>query len=148
MKKITILAMLISSINVFSQILNPVNWSTSVLKISETEYELIATANIDPNWHLYSQEVPEDGPIPTSFTFDGNKNYLKKGNTLEDPGHTIDDPIFEMKIKYFENKAEFKQRIKVKTTEAFQIHGTVRFMVCDDTRCLPPTEKDLVFNIN
>jgi thiol:disulfide interchange protein DsbD len=109
---------------------------------------LIATANIDPNWHLYSQEVPEDGPIPTSFTFDGNKNYLKKGNTLEDPGHTIDDPIFEMKIKYFENKAEFKQRIKVKTTEAFQIHGTVRFMVCDDTRCLPPTEKDLVFNIN
>jgi thiol:disulfide interchange protein DsbD len=148
MKKIAVLAMLISSINVFSQILNPVNWSTSVVKISETEYELIATANIDPNWHLYSQEVPEDGPIPTSFTFEGNKNYLKKGNTLEDSGHTIDDPIFEMKIKYFENKAAFKQRIRVKTIEAFQINGTVRFMVCDDTRCLPPTDVDLVFNIN
>ncbi|WP_434035695.1 protein-disulfide reductase DsbD domain-containing protein [Formosa sp. 4Alg 33] len=131
-----------------AQILDPVKWSTSVNKISETEYELIAIADIEKEWHLYSQRVPEDGPIPTSFVYAGNGNYLKKGNTLEGKGHVIQDPVFEMEIKYFENKAEFRQRIKLKGEVPFKIEAIVEFMVCDDSRCLPPTEKELVFDIN
>jgi thiol:disulfide interchange protein DsbD len=130
-----------------AQILEPVKWSTSVTKISNTEYELVSTANIESKWHLYSQSVPEDGPIATSFTFKGNGNYLKKGNTLEDKGHTVDDPVFGMKIKFFENKALFKQRIKLKAKAPFKVYATVEFMVCDDSRCLPPAEVDLIFNI-
>ncbi|WP_339916244.1 protein-disulfide reductase DsbD domain-containing protein [Yeosuana marina] len=131
-----------------AQILKPVKWEASVKKISDTEYELIATANIDEHWHLYSQTVPEGGPIATTFTFQGNGKFLKKGNTIEDEGQTIDDPVFGMKIKFFETKASFKQRIKLKTKEAFKVNATVEFMVCDDSRCLPPTEVDLVFNVN
>lgn len=131
-----------------AQILEPVKWTTSTNKISETEYELIATAKINESWHLYSQNVPEKGPIPTSFTYEGNENYLKKGNTMEDEGHSFDDPVFQMKIKYFEKEASFKQRIKLKTKAEFQVKAIVEFMACDDTRCLPPTEVDLVFNIN
>lgn len=130
-----------------SQILEPVKWTTSVNKISDSEYELIATANIEPKWHLYSQNVPEDGPIATSFTYSGNGNYLKKGNTLEEKGHVVKDPVFEMEIKYFENKAKFKQRIKLKGKVPFKIEAVVEYMVCDDSRCLPPTEVDLVFNV-
>ena len=131
-----------------AQILKPVKWEASVKKISDTEYELIATANIDNHWHLYSQTVPEGGPIATTFTFQGNGKFLKKGNTTEDKGQTIDDPVFGMEIKFFETKASFKQRIKLKTKEAFKVKATVEFMVCDDSRCLPPTEVDLVFNVN
>ena len=61
-----------------SQILDPVKWTTSVEKISDTEYKLIAKASIESGWHLYSQNVPEDGPIPTTFTYDddGGASYV------------------------------------------------------------------------
>ncbi len=139
--------MLIISGAVNSQILEPVKWSTSVNKISDTEYELVATATIDQGWHLYAQYVPENGPIPTTFTFKGNKNFLKKGNTQEGKGHVVNDQIFEMEIKFFEGKADFKQRIKIKGNVPFKVNGTVEFMVCDDSRCLPPTEVDLIFDV-
>jgi thiol:disulfide interchange protein DsbD len=147
MKKVLLIITLIIGTSVSAQILDPVKWSTSVNKISETEYELVANATIEGEWHLYSQTVPEGGPIPTSFTFEGNGNYLKKGNTKEEEGKTIDDPIFNMRIKYFGHKASFKQRIKVKTKEAFKINAAVEFMVCNDTQCLAPTEKELIFEV-
>ncbi len=53
-----------------------------------------------------------------------------------------------MRIKYFDKKAEFKQRIKLKSTNAFKVNAIVEFMVCNDTNCLPPTEVDLVFSVN
>ncbi len=144
---ITLFIVAFFSLNAFAQIIEPVKWETSVEKISDTEAVLIATASIEDKWHLYSQTVPEGGPIATTFSFEGSKNYLKKGNTKEEEGHVVDDPIFDMKIKYFSNKASFKQRIKLKTQDVFKIKGAVEFMVCDDTRCLPPTEVSLEFNI-
>ncbi len=149
MKKIsfTILIVCIGYFNAVAQILEPVKWTTSVKNSSATEVELIATATIDEGWHLYSQTVPEDGPLPTEFIFEGSQDYLKKGNTSEEKGHTVFDPVFEMKITYFENKASFVQRIKRKNTDSFKVNGMVEFMVCDDSRCLPPTEVDLIFNI-
>jgi thiol:disulfide interchange protein len=147
MKNIFILLFLTFSLGIFSQIEDPLKWATSVEKISDTEFVLVSTATIDDGWHLYAQDVPEDGPIATSFTFENTKNnYLLKGNTTEQEGVTIDDPVFEMKIKFFENSATFKQTIQTKTDLNY-IRGVVEFMVCDDTRCLAPTEIELVFNL-
>ncbi len=147
MKKVILILLLLVFAIGNSQILEPVKWSTKVVKISDKEYELMATATIDAKWHLYSQTVPENGPIPTTFLFKSSSNYLKKGNTKEEVGHTINDPIFNMKIKFFETKATFKQRILLKNKAPFKVEATVEFMVCDDSKCLPPTEIDLVFNI-
>ncbi|WP_225035617.1 protein-disulfide reductase DsbD family protein [Winogradskyella sp. SM1960] len=130
-----------------SQVFDPVKWTTSVEKISDTEYQLISTANIDAGWHLYSQTVPDGGPIPTTFTFDNSgENFTLNGATKEGEGHTVQDPIFEMEIKYFDGESKFIQNITIdKATTS--VHGFVEFMVCDDTRCLPPTEVDLEFYI-
>lgn len=147
MRKLLVLLVLAFTANSYAQILEPVKWSTSVNKISDSEYELVATATIEDKWHLYSQTVPEGGPIPTSFTFEGNGNYLKKGNTKEEEGHTVHDKIFDMEIKFFELGASFKQRIKLKGKAPFNVKATVEFMVCDDSRCLPPTEQELTFVI-
>ncbi len=144
---ICILFILTISFSATSQIVEPIKWTTAVKKISDTEYTLITTATIDSGWHLYSQTVPEDGPIPTTFSFKGNKNYSKKGNTKEGKGHEVDDKVFNMKIKYFDQKANFKQRIKLKTTGNIEIKATVEFMVCNDSQCLPPKEIDLIFKI-
>ncbi|WBX71669.1 protein-disulfide reductase DsbD domain-containing protein [Tenacibaculum retecalamus] len=82
------------------------------------------------------------------FSFTGDQRYLKKGNTKEGEGHVVDDEVFEMRIKYFDNKAVFKQRIRLKTNEKFIIKGTVEYMVCSGENCLPPKEIDLSFVIN
>jgi len=148
MKKIILLLTLLVVSYGQAQIVEPVKWETSVLKISDTAFDLIATATIDSGWHLYSQIVPEDGPRPTVFSFESNGFFLKKGNTIEEEGHTVDDPVFEMRIKYFENKAIFKQRIKLKKKKDFTVNGTVEFMACNDIQCTAPTEIDLTFNVN
>ena len=147
MKKIIIGLIFLISFNTFSQIFEPVKWSTSVEKISDTEYKLISKASIDAGWHLYSQNVPDDGPIPTTFSYDNAKESFELlGDTEEEEGHTVDDPVFAMKIKFFEKSAIFTQKVNVKADIA-SLSGTVEFMVCDDTRCLPPTEVDLTFEI-
>ena len=148
MKKIITILILIISFTTVAQIEDPIEWNTSVEKISDTEYILIATATIEKSWHLYSQNVPENGPIPTTFYFDETKNsFAKIGKTVEEEGHTVDDKVFEMKIKFFENTAVFKQKIKLKS-EQKTILATVEFMVCDDTQCMAPTEIDLEFNLD
>lgn len=148
MKKIFSLLAFFTLVNSsFAQIHDPVKWSTSVEKISDSEYNLITTATIEAKWHLYSQNVPADGPIPTSFSYKKNADFNLVGKTTEEKGHTVHDPVFDMEIKYFENKAVFKQRIQVLTKKSFKIAGTVEFMVCDDASCLPPTEIDLAFLI-
>ncbi len=147
MKKLILLLALFSLTIGNSQILEPVKWSTSVKKISNTEYKLVSKATIESGWHLYSQTVPEGGPIPTTFTYNNEKGAVKViGKTSEEAGHVVDDPIFEMKIKFFGDTALFEQNVNV-TGDLKTIKGTVEFMVCDDTRCLPPTEVELVFSL-
>lgn len=144
---IFLLLSIFSLASVHSQIHDPVKWSTSIKKISETEYDLISTATIDKGWHLYSQEVPEDGPIPTYFEFEESPHYKSIGKVKEQNGITEHDPVFDMIITYFENKASFTKRIQLTGNQGTTINGEVEFMVCDDTNCLPPTYVDLVFEI-
>ena len=102
MKKLILLFLFIGlgAVN-YAQIHDPVNWTTSVEKISSSEYDLIINAAIETNWHLYSQSVPEDGPIPTSFSFEASENFELVKAVSEEEGHTVDDPVFDMKIKFF-----------------------------------------------
>ncbi len=149
MKKIYLFLLLatISIASVQSQILDPVKWSTSIKKISETEYDLISKATIDKGWHLYSQVVPDNGPLPTVFTFEENNAYQAVGKIKESKGTTELDPVFDMVITFFSNTATFTKRIKLTGDKGTTIKGEVEFMVCDDTRCLPPAYVDLVFKI-
>jgi thiol:disulfide interchange protein DsbD len=144
---ITLCSILLVSISAKAQVFEPVKWETSVEKISDTEYDLIAIATVDSGWHLYSQNVPDDGPIPTTFLYKATADYELSGTTTEEEGHTVDDPVFQMKIKFFEDKAEFRQRIKVLNQELSVVEGEVEYMACDDEKCLPPDYVDLKFNI-
>lgn len=145
MKKLLFILTLLTMNLAQCQIFDPVKWKTSVEKLSDNSVELIATATIEKGWHLYSQNVPEDGPVATSFKY-SNKGIKIAGTTKEGKGHVIDDPIFGMKIKFFEEKAIFKQKVII-TQQIKEISGSVEFMVCDNTRCLPPSEVDLVFTV-
>lgn len=135
MKIITFLILLVST-NCFSQILEPVKWTASYEKISEKEYDMVFTADIDDTWHLYSQNIPKNGPLPTVFIFENHSNYSLTGNMSEPKGNTNYDSTFEMDIKYFENKAVFKQRIKLKANTVFKIIGNIEYMTCNSEKCI------------
>ena len=150
MKKLAILWVLILSFNALNaQILDPVKWTTAVEKISDSQYDLVATAKLDDKWHLYSQFIEgDDGPIATTFSFKDSLNtYQLIGKTREGKGHTLHDKVFEMVIKFFEKEAVFKQRINLLTDKKLVLNETVNFMVCDDANCLPPTDVDLTFTV-
>ncbi|MFK5891447.1 MAG: cytochrome c biogenesis protein CcdA [Flavobacteriaceae bacterium] len=149
MKKIIILLILILGFNAKAQILDPIKWTTSVEKISDSQYDLVATAKLDDKWHLYSQFIEgDDGPIPTAFSFKDSLNtYQLIGKTREGKGHTLHDKVFDMVIKFFEKEAVFRQRINLLTDKKLVLNESVYFMVCDDANCLPPTDVDLTFTI-
>ncbi|MDH3381182.1 MAG: protein-disulfide reductase DsbD family protein, partial [Flavobacteriaceae bacterium] len=130
-----------------AQIYDPVKWNTSVEKVSDSTYNLVTKATIESGWHLYSQNVPDGGPIPTTFLYKTNEHFELLENTTEPNGIEVDDPVFEMRIKYFEHEATFKQLIKINNPDLTVINGEVEFMVCDDKNCLPPTIQELEFKI-
>ncbi|PXY42111.1 thiol:disulfide interchange protein [Flavobacterium cheongpyeongense] len=146
MKKLFLfIAILFAVSNLTAQIYDPVSFTTSVKEIGENKCTLIITAKIDKGWHIYSQNVPKGGPAPTGFSFPKSKNYKTAGSVTEPDGHEVDDPVFNMRIKYFADKAVFTQNIERKTAEAFTINASIFFMVCNDNSCLPPGAKDLKF---
>ena len=142
--RLLVLIALLFTLSSFSQILDPVEWSTSVEKVSENQYKLITKASIDRGWHLYSQTVPDGGPIPTQFKYTEDGTFTLDGKTKEEAGETVNDPVFEMKIKFFNDSATFEQLVDV-TDKTTNINGSVYFMVCNDTQCSAPTEVDLEF---
>ncbi len=150
-KIIVLLSLLFSCFYTTAQILEPVKWSTSVNKISDTEFELVVKATMDDGWYLYSQTIPEGGPIATTFTYDDANGAFKiKGNTTEPKGKVKYTELFGdggMEIKTFSGVANFKQQIEVLGEERILI-AYVEFQTCDDEKCLMPQEVELSFNID
>ncbi len=136
------------SLKADAQILEPVKWNFSSQKISDNEYELLFSATIDYKWHLYSQDIPMSPPA-TTFHFNKNDNIELIGKVTEDTSAVIEeyDPNFEMKLKFYANKAEFRQKVKVLTSGTTTLTGSLEFMSCDDTKCLPPSDVDFSFEL-
>jgi thiol:disulfide interchange protein DsbD len=145
MKKYLLSGFLLLCVNLlFAQIQNPVSWTTSYKKINDKTYEIHLTANIDNGWHIYSQNTPEGGPIPTSFTFTKNPLITMEGKAKEIgklEQHV--EPLFDsINVKQFSNKVDFVQLVKLKAPVKTSVNVAVEFMVCNDKQCLPPkTEK-------
>ena len=147
MKKIFILFFTLISVISSAQIYDPVNWEFSQKQISDTEIELKFKATIEEGWHLYSQHIGDDGPVPTEFTFTTDGGYeLIDGVTEGEPIEEF-DPNFDMILKYFGNEAIFTQIVQVSSAEDFNLDGNVYFMVCDEAQCLPPEEVEFSFEI-
>ncbi len=116
----------------------PVSWSYSVKKISDSQFELVFKATINPPFHLYSQKATDDGPLPTEFIFTKSANYKLIGKTSEPKPIEKAEPAFENRIiRYFENQAVFVQKIEALTDKTFKIAGTIGGMTCNESQCFP-----------
>ncbi|MEC7068705.1 MAG: cytochrome c biogenesis protein CcdA [Bacteroidota bacterium] len=115
----------------------PVVWVTDFKQLSDTEYLLIFKASMQPKWHLYSQKLPKDGPLPTEFVFEGVGSAFEfVGITKESETVTAFDPIFEMDLSWFEKEAAFQQKIRLLKPEVAAISGEINYQACDDKVCI------------
>jgi thiol:disulfide interchange protein len=147
-KRLFLLFFSFSVVAASAQIEDPVKWKFSQKQISDTEVELYFEATLEKKWHLYAQKLESDlGPVPTSFVFEESAQYERVGGVKEPKPKVEYDPNFEMNLSYFEKQVKFTQRIKIKSETDFKLKGYVEYMVCDDEKCLPPTEENFVFVI-
>lgn len=127
----------------------PVSWTFSAKKIADKTYEVHLTANITGDWHLYSQNVGVDGPVPTTFTFTKNPLLTVTPGQLKEVGKLIKkkEDVWDGVVNYFEKTVDFVQVVKVKGSAKTNLAGKLEFMVCNDEKCLPPTEVDFSVSI-
>lgn len=127
-----------------------VNWTFSALSLGKNEYELTFAAKIGGDAHIYSQFIGNDGPVPTSITYDSKHQQLlgKSTESSSKPEQRIEgmDPIFEMNLIKYKKDMTIKQRVKVLPEDLNKpIVGYVTCMVCDHEKCFPPIDQE--FNI-
>ncbi|MDR2887670.1 MAG: hypothetical protein LBV26_06705, partial [Bacteroidales bacterium] len=128
-----------------AQIFAPVIWEFSYEKAGDSRFDIVMTATIDTGSHIYGMEVPEDGPIPTTFSFDTPESYSLEGAVRDSPPAVEKmDEAFGFRIKTYSNKVEFRQRITA-SVPTFIVNGSVNFMACSNSMCTPP--KDVEFSI-
>ena len=72
-KIIFLLVAFLPFVQVNSQILDPVKWTTKIEKKTETNYILTFNGVIENDWHLYSQFTPDGGPLPLEVIFKNQK---------------------------------------------------------------------------
>lgn len=106
---------------------------------------LEAKAQIESGWHLYSAYLdPNLGPVPTAIHLEKNKSvkltdpWIEKGKLV----HKF-DPSFGAEMAYFENEYAIFAPISIKKPTTLK--GELTYMLCDQTRCLPP--KSITFEI-
>lgn len=123
----------------FAQMKDPVKWEFAATKKADKLYEVTYTATVEKPWHIYSQTTPGGGPVPTKFTYKTNPLLTITGIPKETGElKKIHDEYFDVDVKYFGNKVIFTQTIKLKSAVKTNVSGTVEFMVCNDSQCLPP----------
>lgn len=153
MKKVIFLFAILFSFQSFAQLFggeneqDPASWVYEVKKISETEYDLIFKATIQPKWHIYSQKTPQGGPLPTKITFENvDTDYQLLGEATEQGTQKAFNEVFGVDEIFFENQAVITQRIKLLNTEVKQIRGNLFYQACIDV-CINQ-EKDFVFSLD
>ena len=147
MKKLLFpLFLLLFTVAMRAQIQDPVKFKSELKTVAADEAEVVFTAAIDKGWHVYSTDLGDGGPI--SATFNVEKIFgAEVVGKLKPVGKEIStfDKLFEMKVRYFENTAQFVQKLKL-TGGAYQIEGYLEYGACNDENCLPPTQVPFKFS--
>lgn len=149
------LFLLVTFTSLFAQdqgIFDPVTWEVSLDKKSDTEYNILLKAEIDKGWHMYSQTQfgeEYEGPIATEIAFNNTpETYTLEGKTQEPDTPVVFDPVFNIDVKSFEDKAMFIQPIKVLNPDGLKVIVEVYYSVCDAEKCLPPDTKTFELDLS
>lgn len=131
-----------------AQILTPVKWKIKLDdKGGAPEKEIVFTATADKGWHLYDMNLPEGGPVSTSFTFETLNGAELIGQPVPSvKPTTVYDEQFAMNLRWYPGTVSFIQKLKITDPAKFKAEGEVEFMACNDETCLPPDQIPFSFD--
>ncbi|APD05563.1 protein-disulfide reductase [Flavobacteriaceae bacterium UJ101] len=141
--------LLVTSIFVSAQIIDPVKVTESIKKIGDNEYEVALKATIDDKWHLYSMDEQEAG-LPTEVNFLNQEGNYELVDTIQIDGEKIEEysDVFMANLRYYSHEVTFRQKIKITNPDLKEIKTGFFYQVCDDSKCLAPENKDFTLNLD
>lgn len=148
MKKLfSVFLLVFVTLAVQAQIHQPVKWKIKLEDSKTAEKEVVFTATSEKGWHLYDMNLPEGGPVSTSFTFETLKGAELIGQPVSSVKPTVVyDELFAMDLRWYPGAVSFTQKVKITDPKKFKIEGEVEFMACNDETCLPPDRVSFAFD--
>ena len=145
-KSIFSILLLLFAVVVQAQIQEPVKFKSELKTLQAGEAEVVFTGTIDKGWHVYSTDLGDGGPISATFNVESISGAELVGK-LKPVGKEVAafDKLFEMKGRYFENTAQFVQKLKL-TGGEYKVEGFLEYGACNDENCLPPTQVPFKFS--
>ena len=145
-KSIFSILLLLFAVVVQAQIQEPVKFKSELKTLQAGEAEVVFTGTIDKGWHVYSTDLDDGGPISATFNVESISGAELVGK-LKPVGKEVAafDKLFEMKVRYFENTAQFVQKLKL-TGGEYKVEGFLEYGACNDENCLPPTQVPFKFS--
>lgn len=114
----------------------PVVWTFNAERVNGSEWMVLLEATLPPGWHIYSQFMKDDGPMPTSIALEQNGDYVSAGK-FEESGKAIThyDRLYEMDITWYTGEVTFLQKVKL-LRPVVRIKGTISYMMCSEHQCI------------
>lgn len=132
------LTMLLTCV-VFGQKIPPANWGHTVNKSEVNVGDVIEVTFktiVPKGYHIYSNDYGDCPPKKSVFTYEKNSSYELVGGANPIGSHHYEDEIFECEVADFEGKAEFRQKIKIRSDNP-KIVGLLEYQMCtDDGSCV------------
>ena len=143
MKKFLSLTLLLL-VTVVMAVQAQVSFTVKYKRVNPTTVDIVFTGTAQPGWHIYSTNIGEGGPTRATFGVDKIKGAKLKGGLKGGPGaKTMQDPIFEMPVTYYEGHATFTQRVELLDKD-YELKGYLKYGACNDENCLPPTSVNAI----
>lgn len=139
-KRLTLAMLLFIALFANAQMVDPIQSSAQLKTNNSAEGEIIFSLKIDKGWHVYSTNLGASGPIEAAIHVNKMDGVEKVGKLMA-RGNEISkmDNLFNMKLRYFENNAQFVQKVKF-TKPKYNLDVYLEFGACNDATCMPPQE--------
>ncbi len=141
-----ILSLMLFAFGANAQMLEPIVWSSTIKMTSNNEGVMTFKASIDDGWHLYSFDLPENGPNATKISFEKTSGIELLGEIVpsRQPIDTV-DLVFNIRVGWWDADVEFSQKFKVLEEGKYDIAGEIYFQACNGETCIAPTTETFYF---
>lgn len=137
MRIILLFAIAFTGLKVSAQ--QTIQWGAKTKKINDHTFEVCITANISEGWYIYSHYTPENGPMPTTISYENNASIDTVSKIVEVGKMELKfDSSFGTEVRLFRNKVAFVQLITLKGKLPVMLKCNVDYMGCNAEMCLPP----------
>jgi thiol:disulfide interchange protein DsbD len=125
-----------ASLAASAQPMEPVQWTSSVKSLGDSQYEITFKALVEQDWHIYDMGPYEvGGPMATTFTYEDLAGAELVGDVKvsKEAVRQFND-VYEMEIGYYEGEVIFTQLVKAESAATLNV--MVDWMACNESNCV------------